>query len=145
MRVVWKNCQRQNSLIIHSGEVEERLVFSCLHTDVSHSYLEAHLNITGLPCMAEGTFKGVERSVGHTVETALSDSCTKWKNEEKKLESSVDTGSPLKGAYDTSWSKRKGGYNALTGRGTIVGTNTGKGIGYGIRIKCVTFVNVGKN
>ena len=67
------------------------------------------------------------------------------KNEEKKLESSVDTGSPLKGAYDTSWSQRKGGYNALTGRGTIVATNTGNGIGYGIRIKCVTFVNIGKN
>ena len=135
MRVVCENCQTQNSLIIHSREVEERLVLSCLHTGIGHSHLEALLNITGLPCMAEGTFKGVERSVGHTVETALSESCTKWKNEEKKLESSVDTDSQLKGAYDTSWSKRGGGYNALTGRGTIVGTNTGKCIEYGIKNK----------
>ena len=110
-------------------------MLSCLHTGICHSHLEALLNITGLPCMAEGTFKGVERSVGHTVKTALSESCTKWKNEEKKLESSVGTDSQLKGAYDTSWSKRGGGYNALTGRGTIVGTNTGKCIGYGIKNK----------
>ena len=102
MRVVCENCQTQNSLIIHSREVEERLVLSCLHTGIGHSHLEALLNITGLLCMAEGTFKGVERSVGHTVETALSESCTKWKNEEKKSESSVDTDSQLKGAYDTS-------------------------------------------
>ena len=89
MRVVCKNCQTQNSLIIHSREVEERLVLSCLHTGIGHSHLEALLNITGLPCMAEGTFKDVDRSVGHTVETALSESCTKWENEEKKLESLV--------------------------------------------------------
>ena len=52
--------------------------------------------------MSEGTFKDVERSVGHTVEPALYESCTKWKNKEKKLESSVDIDSQLKGAYDTS-------------------------------------------
>ena len=52
-------------------------MLSCLHTGIGHSHLEALLNITGLPCMAEGTFKGVERSVGHTVETALFESCTK--------------------------------------------------------------------
>ena len=76
LRIVCKNCQTQNSLIIHSREVEERLVLNCLHTGIGHSYLEALLNITGLPCMSEGTFKGVEKSFGHTVETALSESCT---------------------------------------------------------------------
>ena len=90
MRVVCENCQTQNSLIIRSREVEGRLVLSCLHTGIGHSHLEALLNITGLP---EDTFKGVQRSVGHTVETALSESCTKWKNEEKESESSVDTDS----------------------------------------------------
>ena len=83
MRVVCENCQAQNSLIIHSREVEERLVLSCLHTGIGQSHLEALLNITGLPCMAGGAFKGVERGVGHTVKTELSESCTKWKNEEK--------------------------------------------------------------
>ena len=71
MRVVCEDCQTQNSLIIHSREVEQRLVLSCLHTGIGRSHLEALLNITGLPCMAEGTFKGVGRSVGHTVETAV--------------------------------------------------------------------------
>ena len=56
-RVVSENCQTQNSLIIHSWEVEERLVLSCLHTGIGHSHLEALLNITGLPCMAEGYFQ----------------------------------------------------------------------------------------
>ena len=47
------------------------LVLSCLYIGIGYSHLEALLNITGLPCMAEGTFKAVERSVGHTVETAV--------------------------------------------------------------------------
>ena len=76
MKVVCENCQTQKGLIIHSRGVEERLVLSCLHTGIGHSHLEALLN------MAESTFKDVERTVGHTVETALSESCTKWKNEE---------------------------------------------------------------
>ena len=41
----------------------------------------------------------------------------------------------LKGAYDTSWSKRGGAYNSLTGRGTIVGTNTGKCIDFATKNK----------
>ena len=123
MRIVCENFQTQSSLIIHSREVEGRLVLSCLHNSIGYSHLEALLNIIGLQ---EGTFKGLERSVGHTVDTALSGSCTKWKNEEKKLEISIDTDSQLKGAYDTSWSKRGVGYNALTWRGIIVDTNTGK-------------------
>ena len=148
MRVACENCQTQNSWIIHSSETEERLVLNCRHTGIGHSHMEALSNI-GHPCMAEDTFKGVERSVGHTVETALSESCTKWKNEEKKLESSVDTDSQWKRAYDTSWFKRGGGYNALTGRGTIVGTNTGKCIEYGIKNNmchiCQRQENLGKD
>ena len=83
MRVVCENCQTQNSLIIHSREVEERLVLSCLHTGIGHSHLEALLNIIGLPCMAEGTFKDVEKSVGHTVQTAQSESCTNAKTKQE--------------------------------------------------------------
>ena len=67
----------------------------------------------------------------------------------KKSESSVDPDSQLKGAYDTSWSKRGGGYNALTGRGTIGGANTGKCIEYGIKSKtchiCQRRVKPGKD
>ena len=64
---------------------EERLVLSCLHTAIGHSHLEAILNVTGLPCMAEGTFKGVERSVGYTVETALSGACNEHNLEKGKV------------------------------------------------------------
>ena len=52
----------------------------------------------------------------------------------KKIESAHPNGK-LKGAYDTSWSKRGGGYNALSGRGTIIGVNTGKRIDYGMKNK----------
>ena len=41
----------------------------------------------------------------------------------------------LKGAYDTSGSKQGGGYNALSGRGGIIGFMTGKCIDYGIKNK----------
>ena len=60
------------------------------------------MNIIGILCMAEGTFKGVESSIGHTAETALSESCTNWKNEGKKLESSVDADSQFKGVWQYS-------------------------------------------
>ena len=52
----------------------------------------------------------------------------------KKIENNHPNGN-LKGAYDTSWSKRGGGYNALSGRGTIIGVNTGKCIDYGMKNK----------
>ena len=40
---------------------------------------------------------------------------------EKSLRSGFPVQKTLKGAYDTSWSKRGGGYNALSGRGGITG------------------------
>ena len=52
----------------------------------------------------------------------------------KKIESDHRNGK-LKGTYDTSWSKRGGGYNALSGRGTIIGVNTGKCIDHGMKNK----------
>ena len=56
---------------------------------------------------------------------------------------SIGSGFPvqktLKGAYDTSWSKRGGGYNALSGRWGIIGFTTGKYIDYGIKNKVCKF------
>ena len=37
--------------------------------------------------------------------------------------------------FDASWSKRGGGYNALSGRGTVIGVNTGNYIDFGTKDK----------
>ena len=58
---------------------------------------------------------------------------------EKSLGSGFPAQKTLKGAYDTSWSKRVGGYNALSGREEIIGFMTGNCINYGIKNKACKF------
>ena len=71
-----------------------------------HSHLEAITSIIGLPCVAEGTFKGIERKIVSVIKDIACDSCTKWRKEEKKIESQLGFGNELRGAYDTPWCKR---------------------------------------
>lgn len=134
LAVICGKCQKKNFLTLHSQEVEEKMVLGALQTGQGFSHLDAFMAIVGLPCFAGQKFKLLERKVGKSIETVAIESCEKWREEEKNIESE-NPDSKLTGAYDTSWSKRGGGYNALSGRGTVIGVNTGKCIDFGIKNK----------
>ena len=90
---------------MHSEEVEEKMVLGTLQTGQGFSHLDAFMAILGLPCFADGKFKKIERKVGKVIEAVVTESCERWREEEKNIESDHPNGK-LKGAYDTSWSKR---------------------------------------
>ena len=90
--------------------------------------MDAFMAILGLPCFADGKFKKTERKVEKVIEAVATESYERWREEEEKIESDHPSGK-LKGA------KHGGGYNALSGRGTIIGVNTGKCIDYGMKNK----------
>ena len=73
------------------------------------------------------------------MERTASNSCSKWIEKEKSLGSGFPVQKTLKGAYNISWSKRGCGYNALSGRGGIIGFMTGKCIDRGIKNKVCKF------
>ena len=55
------NSNEKNYVLLHSSEVEEKMVLGCIHTCQGHSHLEVYLSIFGLPCMNQGKFKQSER------------------------------------------------------------------------------------
>eukprot|EP00112_Aurelia_sp_Birch-Aquarium-sp1_P014841 Seg323.9 transcript_id=Seg323.9/GoldUCD/mRNA.D3Y31 product="hypothetical protein" protein_id=Seg323.9/GoldUCD/D3Y31 len=135
LEIICDKCHSKNVVTLHSSEVEEEMVLGCIHTGLGHSHLEAFLSITGLPCIAEEKFKVLERKVGAAVESIARESVERWREKEKNVEMKTFGNNGLKGAFDASWSKRGGGYNALSGRGTIIGVNTGKCIDFGMKNK----------
>ena len=58
-------------------------------------YLDTVLSIAGLGCMACGSFKKIERSVGPAIEETASESCEK--KEEKRIEVENSGSGKLKG------------------------------------------------
>ena len=60
------------------------MLLGCLHARIGHRHLDAVLSIAGLGCMGCGSFKKIERSVGPAIEETASESCGKWKKEEKE-------------------------------------------------------------
>ena len=109
------------------------MVLGTLQTRQGFSHLDAFIAILGLPCFADRKFKKIERRVGKVIEAVATESCEKWREEKKDWKRSPH--GELKGADDTSGSKRGGGYNTWSGRGTIIGVNTGKCIDYGMKSK----------
>ena len=129
LEIICDKCNCKSIITLHSNEVEEEMVLGCIHTGLGHSHLEALL------CMAEGKFKVIERKVGAAVESIARERCERWREQEKKVEIETCGNSGLKGAFDASWSKRGGSYNALSGRGTVIRVNAGKFIDFGIKNK----------
>ena len=61
IQIMCKSCDRLSHVSI---EINEKFVFSCLHTGRGHAHLESYLNIVGLPSISNQKFKGIERKVG---------------------------------------------------------------------------------
>ena len=113
LRLFVENVIKRNILTLHSEKVEEKMVLGTLQTGQGFSHLDAFIAILGLSCFGDGKFKKMERKVGKVIEAVATESCEKWREEEKTIENDRPNGK-LKGAYDTSWSKRGGERSPFT-------------------------------
>ena len=67
--------------------------------------------------------------MGILIEETAKESCEKWRREEKRR----GEGEGLRGSFDAGWQKQGRAHNSRTGRGTMVGLETGKCLDYGTK------------
>ena len=99
-----------------------RAVLGCLHQGLGHSHYEGLMAAMNVQPVAASMFKRVEREVGRVIEETASESCEKWREEEK----CVSTDGGVKVSFDQGWQKQGHAHNSKTGQGTLVGFETGK-------------------
>ena len=92
LAVVCGKCHKKNLLTLHSKEVEEKMVLGTLQTGQGFIHLDVFMAILGLPCFADGKFKKIERKVGNVIEAVATESCERWREEEKRLKAITPKG-----------------------------------------------------